>query len=468
MPTPRSAQEILRLLNAVDSPVYFVAEDRQLAFVNKACAKWLGVDGSDLIGRVCRYQSGDSDPLAAAADSLCPPPEVFHGKRTIAALSIQDTSGASKRRRAEFIPLSDDDGSVVGVLALVGAVELAEGDVAICPTVTESDEAPRLHELVSKFRTAMAGRHRLERLAGKTPAMHRVRAQIEMAAQCNATVLIVGPAGSGKQHVAGTIHFAQSPPVGALVPISCAALPSEVLVSTLSALSKKHAAANYEQTATLLLTDVQMMPAEVQADVANWLSAAPKNIRIIATSKLPLSSLADQGVFRRDLAMLLSTIVIELAPLASRRDDVPLIAQMLLEDCNSESQSKQLRGFSADAMDKLVAYDWPGEIDELAAIVREAFTTAEGHEIAAGDLPKKLRLAAEAAKFPRKPVEPIDLEKFLAQIETELIERAMKQAKGNKTQAAKLLGLTRPRLYRRMVQLGLVQETETAEDEMFQ
>jgi DNA-binding NtrC family response regulator len=455
------------LLHTVDSPVYFIAEDRQLAFVNKACAKWLGLDGSDLVGRVCRYQSGDSDPLAAAADALCPPPEVFYGQRTLAVLSIQDALGISKRRRSEFIPLLDD-GSVIGVLAIVDAADVPEGDAATAPAASESDEAARLHELVQNFRTAMAARHHLERLAGKTPAMHRVRAQIELAAKCNATVLIVGPAGSGKQRVAGTIHFAQSPPAGTLAPISCAALPAELLISTLSALSKKHAAAADEPPATLLLTDVQMMPAEVQVDVANWLSVPPKNVRIIATSKLPLLSLADQGVFRRDLAMLLSTIMIELTPLSSRRDDIPLVAQMLLEDCNAESESKQLRGFSADAMDKLVAYDWPGEIDELAGVVQEAFSAAEGFEIAAADLPKKLRLAAEAARFPRKPAEPIDLEKFLAQIETELIERAMKQAKGNKTQAAKLLGLTRPRLYRRMVQLGLVQETETAEDEMFQ
>jgi DNA-binding NtrC family response regulator len=235
-------------------------------------------------------------------------------------------------------------------------------------------------------------------------------------------------------------------------------LPSELLLSTLSALGKK--AAMDDAPTTVVLTDVQMMAVEPQAEVVKWLKGRPKNVRIIATSKLALSSLIEQSGFSSDLAMLLSTIAIELPPLSTRRDDIPLVAQMLLEDLNAGSKLKQLRGFTVDAMDRLVAYDWAGEIDELAGVVREAFAAAETYEITVADLPKKLRFAAEAAKFPRKSIEPIELEKVLAEIETELINRAMKQSKGNKTQAAKLLGLTRPRLYRRMVQLGLVQEEE--------
>lgn len=146
--------------------------------------------------------------------------------------------------------------------------------------------------------------------------------------------------------------------------------------------------------------------------------------------------------------------MIELPPLAERREDIPLLAQSFLEDLNARG-GKQLRGFAADAMDRLSLYDWPGQIDELSALIREAFMQAEGFEIKSQDLPKKLHLAAEAARYPRPAPETIDLEKFLTQVETELIQRALQQAKGNKSQAARLLGITRPRLYRRMVQLGL-------------
>ena len=143
--------------------------------------------------------------------------------------------------------------------------------------------------------------------------------------------------------------------------------------------------------------------------------------------------------------------------LAERREDVPLLAQALLEEINAEGK-KQLRGFTPETLDSLAAYPWPGNIDELAAMVREAHERAEGLLIGPGDLPKRIHLAAVAARHPRRELEPIDLEKHLSGIELELIERTLRLAKGNKTKAAKLLGLTRPRLYRRMVQLGLERE----------
>jgi DNA-binding NtrC family response regulator len=128
---------------------------------------------------------------------------------------------------------------------------------------------------------------------------------------------------------------------------------------------------------------------------------------------------------------------------------------MFLEETNAQGK-KQLRGFAAGALDALSMYPWPGNLAELEQIVREAHARAEGFEVTAVDLPKRVRLSADAQSRPRRREEPIELEKFLAQVETELIRRAMARAKGNKSRAAKLLGMTRPRLYRRMVQLGLV------------
>ena len=103
----------------------------------------------------------------------------------------------------------------------------------------------------------------------------------------------------------------------------------------------------------------------------------------------------------------------------------------------------------------MAAYSWPGNIDELAAVVREAFEKAGGPDIALADLPQRIFLAAAASRQPRRAPQPIVLPDVLADIERQLIQRALRLAKGNKAKAARLLGLTRPRLYRRMVQLGL-------------
>jgi DNA-binding NtrC family response regulator len=211
------------------------------------------------------------------------------------------------------------------------------------------------------------------------------------------------------------------------------------------------------RTGTLLLNDVHELPAEVQAELAGYLKTSGVPIRIISTSVGPLDELAAQNRFRADLAAALSTVVIHLPRLAERREDIPLLAQALLEEINAGGE-KQLRGFSPEALDRLAAYAWPGNIDELSATVRHAYDAAETALITPANLPQRSHLAAAAGRLSRRTPQPIELENFLAQIERELIERAIRLAKGNKTKAAQLLSLTRPRLYRRMVQLGLEQE----------
>ena len=110
-------------------------------------------------------------------------------------------------------------------------------------------------------------------------------------------------------------------------------------------------------------------------------------MRVIATTDKPLAELIAEGEFSSELAGLLSTITIELPPLGQRSDDVPLLAQAFLEDANAAG-IKQLGGFSTDALDQLLAYPWPGNVDELRALVREAHDRAHGGEVTAPDLPE--------------------------------------------------------------------------------
>jgi DNA-binding NtrC family response regulator len=204
----------------------------------------------------------------------------------------------------------------------------------------------------------------------------------------------------------------------------------------------------------LLLTEIDRAPADVQAHLAGWMSSGTLPLRVIATAREALSRAVARGEFREDLACQISTLLIEVPSLAERREDLPLLAQRFLEEHNVRGP-KQLRGWSAEALDRLAAHPWPGNLAELAEVAREAHAAAEGIEVTAADLPPSLRLAADAAARPKRAVETIVLEDFLAGVERELIERALAQAKGNKTRAARLLGMTRPRLYRRLVQLGL-------------
>lgn len=148
--------------------------------------------------------------------------------------------------------------------------------------------------------------------------------------------------------------------------------------------------------------------------------------------------------------------MIELPPLADRVEDLPLLVQTLVEELNV-GRLRQLAGFSPEALDQLAAYPWPGNLDELGAVVREMHEKSQDTEVAPRDLPRTIHWGAEAASHSQRGDEAIVLEEFLGRVEKELIALAMRRAKGNKSRAAKMLGLTRPRLYRRLVQLGLEQ-----------
>ncbi len=448
------AADLARLLNSAAQPIYVLDDEQTLLFCNQACLDWVGRTADELLGRRCAYHS-TPDPTGpdGVAAGLGPSPEVLAGKEITGTIACVARNGRLRRRRARFIPLGAGPEDTVGIVALVDPEDLPESETL--PPDAHQTEAAWLHERVREFRHQVAARYRVDRLAGTSPAARRARAQVALAAGSRASVLIVGPPGSGRRHAAGAIHYGTAAePAGSMIPLACSALGAELIHSTITALAAKKPAPEGIRPTTLLLNDADQLPLEVQAEMAAVLGARPFPLRLIAAAGQSLSDLARQGKYRQDLASVLSTIVIELPPLAERREDIPMLAQLFLEEANARGV-KQVAGFSSEALDRLDAYPWPGNLDELARIVAGAHRQAEGVRIEVGDLPERIHWAAGAAAHPRRPEETIVLDDFLAQIERELIRRAMAQAKGNKTKAAKLLGMTRPRLYRRLVQLGL-------------
>jgi DNA-binding NtrC family response regulator len=372
-----------------------------------------------------------------------------------ATICFQPPEGPLIYRRVRFIPLGTAPGESIGLIAVVDAENLSEPPAEeVVPT---AEAAPtELHEQIRRFRREAAGRYRVDRLLGHSPAMRRARRQIELAVGSRSSVLLVGPPGSGRQHAAATIHYAgDAEAAGSLVPLACSVLGAELISSTIAALATAQPLG--AGRSTLVLSDVDQLAPDVQAELAAALIGRPFPFRLIATATQPLDELVRRGRFREDLAAALSTIVIELPPLAGRRGDILLLAQALVEENNAQG-GKQVGGLSAEALDRLDAYAWPGNLDELARAMAEAHQRAGGPEIAVADLPERLHLAASAAAHPRRKEETIVLDEFLGRMERELIRRALARAKGNKAKAARLLGLTRPRLYRRMVQLGLAGE----------
>jgi transcriptional regulator with AAA-type ATPase domain len=453
-PKRLNATRLARLLNSVDRPIYVLDDQYTVVFANVACLDWIGPSGEGLVGSRAAYHSEPdvAGPEAVAA-GLCPPPEAMTGRERTANVYCRGEDGQLRRRRARFFPLEASPDASFGLIAILDDEDLAEPETA--PEPLHEPGPAELHDQIVRFRRGAAGRYRADRLLGDSPAMRRARRQIEVAAASRASVLLVGPPGSGRRHTAGAIHYGRAEPSGgSFVPLSCAVLSAELIHSTVRALGSGDALGKESEHSTLLLGDVDQLPPEGQVLVAGELVDRPFPLRLISTARRPLVELAGQGAFREDLAAALSTIMIELPPLAERREDVPLLAQRFLEERNAQSP-QQLAGFTPEALDALCAHRWPGNVDELAKVVAAAHRRSAGPSVDVPDLPEEIHLAADAAAHPPRRDETIVLDDYLAEIERELIRRALAVAKGNKAKAARLLGVSRPRLLRRAAQLGL-------------
>lgn len=462
--TRNRGAQVGRLLDAASQPLYVLDEDRRIVFFNAAFRRWLGAVADELVGRRCTYHSAaEAIGADALATILCPPPAAFSGKRCNGLIVREDGQGQLVRRQATFLPLGDV-AELIAVIAVVDELDLPDEFEASLHDGQELSESQVLHESLRKFHQEQAADYSMDRLVGTSAAIRRARSQASLAAETRTCVNIVGPQGSGKDRLARTIHFgAHGQNAGTIVPLDCSVLGGDLVRSTTIALAAQDEDTERPGRNTLLLNGAETISSDAQRELARILFDRPFPLRTIATSTRRLVELARKGEYDKTLALGLSTLEIELPPLAERIEDLPLLTQAFIEQINAEG-GKQIGGAAAETLDLLSGYGWPENADELAKTIAHAHDCVEGPEIRPVDIPERIRLALDASARPRPQEMTIQLDEYLAEIERELIERAMTQAKGNKTKAASLLGLNRPRLYRRLLQLGLIDEDSEQAD----
>lgn len=480
---------LTKLFDGSGRPIYAIDAERRIVYCNRALADWLEMDPGRIIGRLVEYHSEPTvDDEEAREDGpladLCPPPQAFSGEACTGTLSCVARDGRLIHRRADFVPLgsvdakssrkTDSAAPACGVLAMLAAADLSTQELATASSVDPA--ADDLHRTIRRFRKAQASRYSIESLLGTSLAMQKVRAQLAAAAASGANTLICGAPGSGRAHAARAIHYCAARDAEArLLPIDCRQLSDDLLRRVLERLRE---AASGMQRPTLLLENLEYMPAAHQSLLRSAIQEKLLNARIVATFDgarrpalnndvvfSPVNG-SDSGDHTRDapaetsasvdasLLAAISTITIDLPPLSSRMEDLPVLAQYFLEACNQGS-SKQIGRVRSEALDQLALYSWPGELEQLREVITAAHRAATSHEISPVDLPPILQHASRAAQRARREPERIVLDELLAEIEKEAIVRALDQTDGNKSEAAALLGMTRPRLYRRLVQLGM-------------
>jgi DNA-binding NtrC family response regulator len=313
---------------------------------------------------------------------------------------------------------------------------------------------PSPADALVQFRQQQASRFaegRCESLVGDSPAMKRVRNQVAAAAASGANVLVRGGDSAQLADIAQAIHYRRhAKGHGALWTLDAAeALPNE-LSRVLQSIARA------EEPGTLIIESIDRLLAEQQAELLTHASRTEWRTPLVATlAAIDDSAESEESTLSDELMALLTTLAIEVPPLALRPEDIPPLVEWFLTDLNRDEPKVVTAG--SEAMDLLMLYPWPGELTELRDVVAKAHVRARGRSVAPRDLPRVMLHSVENAALATDRPQPIDLDAYLSRVESTLVLRALELAGGNKAEAARLLGVSRPRLYRKLEQMGLIE-----------
>jgi len=325
-------------------------------------------------------------------------------------------------------------------------------------------ENVQLRELVDK-------RFGLESLIGESRAMHEIFDTIRQVAPSRATVLLVGESGTGKELIARAIHNLSNRTKTRFVAFNCAAFAPQLIESELFGHERgaftgaaERRIGRFEQAAsgTLFLDEIGEIDSNIQVKLLRALDpgvfervggnqSIRAEVRLIAATNRDLAALVREGKFREDLYYRLNVVQIRVPPLRERKEDIPLLANTFLKEI-CERDGKAFRPLSPDAMEALLRYDWPGNVRELKGAIDSGVTLATGNQITVRDLPVTVRGASEGL-FSRERGNQALVN--IHDNETRLIMRALDESAGNRTEAAKKLGISRRTLHRRLKQIQL-------------
>ena len=320
------------------------------------------------------------------------------------------------------------------------------------------------------------------RLVGQSPAIRQIYAVVEKVANTPSTVLISGESGTGKELIARALHENSNRHAGPFIKINCAAIPKTLMESELfgydkgaftGAVGAKPGRFELAHGGTLFLDEIGEIPIEMQVKLLRVLQESEfervggiktikVDVRLVTATNRDLLEEIGAGNFREDLFYRLNVVPIQIPPLRERREDIPLLADHFIAKFN-ERLKKQIVAISPEAVEQLVAYNWPGNIRELENLMERTILFCEGPEIRVSDLPPEIVGVAVPASTATTDEGPRPAAGSLKEavraeterVERELIQRALDATGGNVTQAARKLKISRKSLQTKMKELGL-------------
>lgn len=471
--TPQLEVKLGQILSQTQDGVFVLDSERRYVLFNPACERLTGYKTSEVVGASCgeigvtecRDEHGRT-----LENSLCPGWAVFRGDLPYARQRMRITMRDGGHRWVE-----------THYTALVGSDGRPEGVIGVMRDITEArtreeqwaETTARLREELELLRQRMRERYGFAEIVSRAPAMQTVFEKITSAANSSSPVLIVGENGTGKETVARTIHNSGPAKDGPFVPVSCTGVSRDVIEGELFGYADRSEGGSPAERVgayaaakggTLFIDDVAAVPPVVQAKLVRAMQDRKylagdgseqevSDVRVIAATSRPTQELVASGHLRDDLFYRLNVVGIELPPLRSRKEDIPLLVNHVIADFNRTGR-RNVTDIEPGVWAALDGYHWPGNLRELQNITEASLASGHGAVLKADEVRAALRSRDRSRESDAD--RSVRLDGVLADVEKRTILDALRQARGQRSRAAKIMGISRSRLYRRMDALGIV------------
>lgn len=453
------------VVNTIQDGVMIVDTHGYIVSVNLAFESITGYAKDEVIGKSC-------------AVLKCSLFEMVRGQATQRWCKLFET-GEMKRRRCTLVR---KDGRIIQALKNASILYDSKGQVmGAVETIADITELVEKDNQIAAFRRELRSADGFHGIIGTSAAMERAYSMIENAAQSDAPVIIYGESGTGKELASNAIHEISERRRGPYVRVNCAALTESLLESELfghvkgsftGAFRDRKGRFELAHSGDLFLDEIADLPLSTQVKLLRVLEAKTiervgdsrpvrVDVRIISATHRNLKKLVEKGLFRQDLYFRVNVIPIVLPPLRERKEDIPLLAASFFRK-NQLKSGKAIQGISNEAMGLLMSHGWPGNVRELRNVVNQAVLLSEEGEIGSTDF------CLEPAPFDLpggSGTQEFDWDRgfdFLGHVEQEAekIERriltgALRAYRGNKSETARKLGITRKTLARKLEKFGL-------------
>lgn len=422
--------------------------------VNQAYADFLGKSMDEMIGRHATEVVENTRMHLVAKSGK---PEIAH---------IQKING--HEMVCSRIPIFEN-GKVV---AVVGKVMFQNVDDFFAMIDRFRKLKSELEFYKSELSKRLGARYSFENIVGASRAIEKVKELGRKVAKSDTTVLLEGESGTGKEMFAHAVHIASNRALGPFVKVNCAAIPEALFEAELfgyhegafTGAQKKGKKGKFllADKGTIFLDEISELPLAMQVKLLRALQEREiepvggeqplaVDVRIIAASNRSLEKLVESGAFRNDLFYRLNVLRLQIPPLRERQEDIPVLTEKILKQLDKEC-GIPVEGVDQDVAELLQAYSWPGNVRELHNVLEQALYLKSGSIITRQDLPRGLVAGAEGGLSPDGTM---TLRFQLAQLEEELLRRALQDERGDRLAAAKRLGIGKSSLYAKVEQYGI-------------